>query len=72
MYDLRRQGFEVQEEPHYRTQEGLKKPDIVATMGTHGLVIDAQIVGEQSGDVERARTAKIRKYADNPDIERAI
>ena len=39
-------------------------------MGTLGLVIDAQIV-EQS-DLERARTAKIRKYADNPDIERAI
>ena len=29
-------------------QEGLRKPDIVATMGTLGLVIDAQIVGEQS------------------------
>ena len=68
---LRRQGFEVQEEPHYWTQEGLRKPDIVATMGTLGLVIDAQIVGEQS-DLERARTAKIRKYADNPDIGRAI
>ena len=40
-------------------------------MGTLGLVIDAQIVGEQS-DLERARTAKIRKYANNPDIERAI
>ena len=34
-------------------------------------MIDAQIVGEQS-DIERARTDKIRKYADNPDIERAI
>ena len=34
-------------------------------------MIDVQIVGEQS-DLERARTAKIRKYADNPDIERAI
>ena len=40
-------------------------------MGTLGLVIDAQIFGEQS-DVERARTVKIRKYAYNPDIERAI
>ena len=43
----------------------------MATMGTLRLVIDAQIVGDQS-DLERARTAKIRKYADNPDIERAI
>ena len=40
-------------------------------MGTLALVIDAQIVGEQS-NLESARTAKIRKYADNPDIERAI
>ena len=69
--NLRRQGFQVQEEPHYRTQEGLRMPDIVATMGTLGLVIDAQIVGEQY-DLERARTAKIRKHADNPDIEWAI
>ena len=29
---LRRQDFEVQEEPHYLTQEGLRKPDIVATI----------------------------------------
>ena len=69
--NLRRQGFEVQEEPHYRTPKGLRRPDIVATMGTLGLVIDAQIVGEKS-DPERARTAKIMKYADIPDIERAI
>ena len=69
--NLRCQGFEVQEEPQYRTQEGLRKPDIVATMGTLGLVIDAQIFGELS-DLERARTAKIRKYADNSDIGRAI
>ena len=39
--NLWRQGFEVQEEPHYRTQEELRKSDIVATMGTLGLVIDA-------------------------------
>ena len=43
--NLRRQGFEVQEEPHYRTQEGLRRPDIVATMSTLGQVIDAQIIG---------------------------
>ena len=39
--------------------------------GILGLVIDAQIVVEQS-DLERVRTANIRKYADNPDIERPI
>ena len=40
-------------------------------MDTLGLVIDAQIVGEQS-DLERARAVKIRKYADNPDNKRAM
>ena len=40
-------------------------------MDTLGLMINAQIVDEQS-DLERATTARIRKYADNPDIERAI
>ena len=40
-------------------------------MGTLGLVIDAQIFDELS-DLERARTDKIRKYVDNPDVERAI
>ena len=40
-------------------------------MGRLGLVIDAQIISEQS-DLDRARTAKIRKYADNSDTERAI
>ena len=47
-YNLRCQDFEIQEEPHYRMQEGLRTPDIVATMGTLRLVIDVQIVGEQS------------------------
>ena len=41
--NLRRQGFEVQEEPRYRTQEGLRKPDIVATMDTLGLVINLKL-----------------------------
>ena len=59
--NLLRLGFEIQEEPHYLTQEGLRKPDIVATMGILGLVIDVQIVGEQC-DLERARTTY------NPDI----
>ena len=40
-------------------------------MGTLRLVINTQIVREQSG-LDRARTAIIRKYADNPDNERAI
>ena len=40
-------------------------------MGNLGLVIDAQVAGEQS-DLERARTLKVQKYAGNPVIQRAI
>ena len=69
--NLRRQGFTVYDEPHITTSEGLRKPDIIAIMGNLGLVIDAQVAGEQS-DLERARTLKIQKYAGNPDIQRAI
>ena len=52
------------------TSEGLRKPDIIAIMGNVGLVIDAQVAGEQS-DLERARTLKVQKYAGNRGIQRA-
>ena len=57
--------------PRRATLPDAGRDEASLTMGILGLVIDAQIVGEQS-DLERARTAKISKYADNPDIERAI
>ena len=40
-------------------------------MGIIGVVIDAQVAGEQY-DLERARTLKVQKNAGNPDIQRAI
>ena len=69
--NLRRQDFTVYNEPHITTSEGLRKPDIIAIMGNLGLVIDAQVAGEQS-DLERARTLKVQKYTGNPDIQRTI
>ena len=68
---LRRQGFTVYDEPHITTSKGLRKPDIITIMGNLGLVIDAQVVGEQF-DLERARTLKVQKYTGNPDVQRAI
>ena len=59
------------DEPHITTSEGLHKPDIIAIMGNLGLVIDAQVAGEEC-DLEQARTLKVGKYASNPDIQRAI
>ena len=69
--NLRHQGFTVYNESHNTTSEGLRKPDIVAIMRTLGVVIDVQVAGEQF-DLERARALKVKKYAGNPDIQRAI
>ena len=43
---LQRKGYEVEWEPHIRTSEGLRKPDLVASMGRLALIIDAHIVGD--------------------------
>ena len=68
--NLRRQRFVVQEKPHCHAKRGYETY-LVTKIVSLGLVIDAQIVGEPT-DLERARTAKISKYAINPDIERTI
>ena len=46
--NVRRQGFTVYIEHHLTTTEGTPEPDIVAVMGTLGVVIDVQADGEQS------------------------
>lgn len=43
---IRRMGFEVHKEPHYRTTLRLRKPDLVATLGQTAVVIDAQVVNK--------------------------
>lgn len=52
--NLGRQGFAVEEQSHFRTMQGLPKPDILATMVLLRVVIDVQIAGQQS-DLKRAR-----------------
>ena len=64
---LQRKGYEVEWEQHIRTAEGLRKPDLLATMGRLALVIDAHIVGNNV-DMINTRT----KYSDNPRIDAAI
>ena len=44
---LQRKGYEVDWEPQMRTTEGLRKQDLVATMGHLALVIDAHIVSDK-------------------------
>ena len=55
---LQRKGYDVEWEPHIRTAEGLRKPDLVATVGRLVLVIDAQIIGDNV-DMMAARESKI-------------
>ncbi|CAK9796166.1 Retrovirus-related Pol polyprotein from type-2 retrotransposable element R2DM [Anthophora quadrimaculata] len=61
----------VKVEPQYITDEGKRIPDIVATMGRTTLVIDAQIVSEQT-DLNRARKSKTEYYSRNTSLSRKI
>ncbi|CAL7932839.1 unnamed protein product [Xylocopa violacea] len=54
----------VVEEPHIRTPSGLRKPDLVAMRDNTVLVIDAQVVSEQS-DLARAHEAKKTYYRES-------
>lgn len=68
---LSRAGFSVQLEPRYQTNDGLRKPDIVATMGRTALIIDAQVVSE-SACTRRAHRKKTDYYGKNEDLIRQI
>lgn len=54
----------VEEEPHLKTPLGLRKPDLVAIKGTTALVVDAQVVSEQT-DLNLAHERKKRYYQDS-------
>ena len=54
-------GYEIHREPHYRTEVGLRKPDMTAILGQTALVIDAQVVSEQT-DLNRAHKRKVDYY----------
>lgn len=69
--NLQRQDFTVEEEPHYRSMEGLREPGIVATMVQPVVVLDMQVAG-QSSNLEQARRENIRKCAKTPDINREL
>ncbi|KAL7294948.1 hypothetical protein TKK_0011659 [Trichogramma kaykai] len=68
---LTRQGFEVRSEPHIPTSIGVRKPDLVATMGDFGVVLDIQIASDQV-DLNFVRHEKIRKYSTLPEVSRYI
>ncbi|CAB0033470.1 unnamed protein product, partial [Trichogramma brassicae] len=68
---LTRQGFELRSEPRIPTSIGVRKPDLVATMGDLAVVLDVQIAGDQV-DLDYVRHEKIRKYSTLPEVSRYI
>lgn len=56
-----REGREVAVEPHFRTQLGLLKPDLIFRIGSSAVVVDAQVVGERS-DLNALHRRKSEKY----------
>ncbi|CAK9834488.1 Retrovirus-related Pol polyprotein from type-2 retrotransposable element R2DM [Anthophora retusa] len=61
---LRQKSNMVEEEPRISTDEGYRKPDIVAKIGNEAIVIDAQVVGEQQ-NLNQAHQRKIDYYKRN-------
>lgn len=49
------------DEPHFITEEGLRKPDLVAKLNDTAFVIDAQVVSEQA-DLTQSHRRKIDYY----------
>lgn len=58
---IRRADYVIHKEPHYKTQLGLRKPDMVAILGQTAVVVDAQVVSEQT-DLAAAHLRKKRYY----------
>lgn len=51
-------GYRVEREPRFMTAMGLRKPDVVAVLGQTAVVLDAQVVSEQTNlnDAHRRKT----------------
>lgn len=59
--NLEKQEYTVNVEPKIETDEGIRKPDIVAKRGETALIIDAQIVNDQI-DLDEAHKKKAAIY----------
>lgn len=65
--NLSNQGYRVENEPTFTTSEGVRKPDVIATLGDTSFIVDTQIVGEQT-DLEHINRNKINYYKNNPTL----
>lgn len=63
-------GIDVVKEPRFRTQMGLRKPDLLITKAGTTWVVDAQVVS--GTDMRRDHAVKTRKYSDDPGLKQQI
>lgn len=69
--ELRKIGYLVEEEPHLRTTEGLRKPDIIAVKDKAAVIIDTQIVSGATA-LSFVHKAKRDKYGQNRDVQMQV
>ncbi|KAK2575343.1 hypothetical protein KPH14_012766 [Odynerus spinipes] len=65
--NLARAGYIVRYEPPYPTEEGVRKPDVVAVMGRTALLLDGQVVSDMA-NLQKAHNAKVSYYARNTQL----
>lgn len=65
--NLKKLEYTTDCEPKFNTQGGLRKPDMIATMGKTSLVLDAQIVNDKH-DLDRANKTKVDYYKNNDSL----
>lgn len=56
-------GWKVKVEPHYKTAQGTRIPDLVLTRENQSVILDAQVVGTRI-PLSEAHTAKCMKYTE--------
>lgn len=66
----RRANLNVLKEPRFRTQHGLRKPDLIIYNNEKAIVLDVQVVSGRN--MERDHNTKISKYRDIPGFENII
>lgn len=67
--NLREKGFTVEEEPHFKTANGLRKHDIVAVKDKKAVIIDTEVVPGTS-NLTFIHNTKKNKYRLNKEVQK--
>lgn len=67
---LEQKSFRVLREPEFRI-DGVRKPDLIVIKFEKSLVVDAQVIGEQT-ILDLAHKRKVQYYSENISLRRAI